>query len=107
AMRPVRWLGWLALAVFVASVAAGQNRPVSPSVLFEGGRLIAGDGRPPLENAAVLVEGSRFTKGGRTGEIPLPAGATRVDLAGETVIPALIDTHNHLGWTDQRTNIAT
>jgi len=106
-MRSVRWLGWLLLAAFVASVAAGQNRPVSRSVLFEGGRLIAGDGRPPLENAAFLVEGSRFTKVGRTSEILLPAGAARVDLSGKTVIPALIDTHNHLGWTDQRTNIAT
>src|SRR5262245_32417299 len=106
-MRLVRWLGWLALVAVVASVAAGQNRPANPSVLFEGGRLIAGDGRPPLENAAFLVEGSRFTKVGRKGEIPLPAGATRIDLTGKTVIPALIDTHNHLGWTDQRTNIAT
>ncbi len=82
-------------------------RPTRRAVLFEGARLIAGDGLPPIENSAFLVEDSRFTRVGRKGEIPLPASATRVDLTGKTVIPALIDIHNHLGWTDQRTNVAT
>src|SRR5437660_153174 len=36
-----------------------------------------------------------------------PAGATRVDLAGKTVMPALVDIHNHLGWTNLKTNQAT
>ncbi len=31
-----------------------------------------------------------------------PAGAVRVDLTGKTVIPALIDGHNHIGLTDVR-----
>lgn len=34
-------------------------------------------------------------------------GPTRVDLTGKTVIPALVDIHNHLGWTNQKTNKAT
>jgi imidazolonepropionase-like amidohydrolase len=84
---------------------ASQTR--QSSVLFEGARLIAGDGRAPIENSAFLVEGGKFARIGRRGEIRLPSGASRVDLTGKTVMPALIDTHNHLGWTDQRTNIAT
>ena len=87
--------------------ATSQARQSSGPVLFEGARLIAGDGRAPIENSAFLVEGGRFTRVGRKGEIPLPSGATRVDLTGKTVIPALIDTHNHLGWTNQKTNTAT
>ena len=87
--------------------AIGRARQAASPVLYEGARLIAGDGRAPIEDAAFLVELGRFTRIGRRGEIALAAGATRVDLAGRTVMPALIDTHNHLGWTDQRTNLAT
>jgi imidazolonepropionase-like amidohydrolase len=39
--------------------------------------------------------------------VQAPAGAAHVDLTGKTVIPALIDIHNHLGWTDHKTNKAT
>ncbi len=102
---------WLSLVPIVAlglvGVSANQARQSGGAVLFEGARLVAGDGRAPIENSAFLVEGSRFTRVGRKGGIALPAGATRIDLTGKTVIPALIDTHNHLGWTNQRTNKAT
>jgi imidazolonepropionase-like amidohydrolase len=67
-------------------------------VLFEGARLIAGDGGTPIENSAFVIENNKFTTVGKKGEVQLPAGATRVDLTGKTVMPALIDTHTHLGW---------
>jgi imidazolonepropionase-like amidohydrolase len=95
----------LVLSIVFGWAAASQTR--QSSVLFEGARLLAGDGRAPIENSAFLVEGGRFARIGRRGEIRLPSGASRVDLTGKTVMPALIDTHNHLGWTDQRTNLAT
>ena len=101
------WLIGVTLLATLATLSAGQVPPRHSAVLFEGARLITGDRLPALENSAFLVEDSRFTRIGKKGEIQLPAGATRVDLAGKTVIPALIDTHNHLGWTDQKTNIAT
>ena len=74
-------------------------RAQAPSaVLFEGARLIVGDGKAPIENSAFLVENNRFTKVGKKGEMQAPAGAARVDLTGKTVIPALVDAHTHLGW---------
>jgi imidazolonepropionase-like amidohydrolase len=62
-----------------------------------------GDGRPPVENSAFLVEGSRITQVGTRGSLKRPAGSTVVDLQGKTVMPALIDAHSHLGYTDVRT----
>jgi imidazolonepropionase-like amidohydrolase len=53
------------------------------------------------------VENGKFTRVGRKGDVQLPAGAMRADLTGKTVIPALIDIHNHLGWTNHKTNQAT
>jgi imidazolonepropionase-like amidohydrolase len=72
-------------------------------VLFEGGRLITGDGRPAIENSAFVIEGSRITQVGTQGSVRKPDGATVVDLKGRTVIPAIIDAHSHLGYTDART----
>jgi imidazolonepropionase-like amidohydrolase len=37
---------------------------------------------------------------GRRGEIDIPSGASRVDLTGKTVMPAMIDVHSHLGFLD-------
>src|SRR4029079_16075196 len=66
--------------------------------LFEGARLITGDGSAPVENAAFIVENNRFTRVGRGGELQLPAGAARVDLTGKTVMTAMVDLHGHLGY---------
>src|SRR5437762_9828864 len=108
-MRYLHCLVSLCLVVMIWSTPGAAQPPVAPqrATLFEGARLITGDGRAPIENAAFLVENNRFTRVGRKGEVQAPAGATRVDLTGKTVMPALIDIHNHLGWTDHKTNKAS
>ena len=65
---------------------------------FEGARLIVGDGRV-IENATLVVDGARIAQVGQMADVRVPAGATRVDLAGKTVMPMLIDTHVHLSPT--------
>ena len=69
---------------------------------FEGARLIVGDGSAPIEDSAFLVEGDTFTWVGRQGEAEPPEGAVRVDLSGKSVIPALLDAHQHIGLTNVR-----
>jgi imidazolonepropionase-like amidohydrolase len=64
--------------------------------VFENARLITGTGGEAIENATFVVENDRFTAVGRTGEITVPEGATRVDLTGKTVMPAIVDSHKHL-----------
>ena len=81
----------------VEAPEAGQATPAPSSVtVFEGARLISGDGSAPIENAVFVVEGARFVQVGRAGDVQVPAGARRVDLAGKTVMPAIVDTHTHL-----------
>ena len=94
------------LAVIVGSVNVATQAPVAgvTHTLFEGARLIVGDGKPPIENAAFLVENGRFTRVGLKGEIQVPAGTSRVDLTGKTVIPALIDAHSHIGYMKNLTS---
>ena len=92
-----------ALVVLVCSLPAdpgsdpGQTT-ASGITLFEGARLIVGDGTPPVANSAFIVQNNRFTRIGRKGDFPAPAGARRIDLTGKTVMPALVDAHVHLGY---------
>ncbi len=90
------------LFCWVVACAQGTELPeTSGDVMwFEGARLIVGDGNAPIENSAFLVEGNIFTWVGRQGEAEPPEGAVRVDLSGRTVIPALLDAHQHIGLTN-------
>jgi imidazolonepropionase-like amidohydrolase len=67
-------------------------------VLYEGARLIAGDGSPPIADSAFLVENGTITRVGKKGALTAPGGAGRVNLTGKTVMPALINAHGHPGF---------
>lgn len=86
----------LASPLFVAVQQPDAGAPI----WFEGARLIDGNGGAPVEEAAFLVEDGAFAWVGRQGERAAPEDAPLVDLSGKTVIPALIDAHQHIGLTD-------
>jgi hypothetical protein len=65
---------------------------------YEGARLIVGDGRV-IENATLVVGDAKISQVGDAADVRVPAGATRVNLAGKTVMPMIIDTHVHLSET--------
>ena len=80
--------------------AAGQAPRPTGATVFEGARLIIGDGSAPIEDAAFVVENTRITAVGRRGQVAVPADAARVDLSGKTVMPAIVDAHGHPGFLD-------
>jgi imidazolonepropionase-like amidohydrolase len=84
------------LAFSACAPSAPEPSTTADTVVFEGARLIVGDGSAPIENATFVVEDGQFVQVGATNQIQAPDGATRVDLAGMTVMPAIIDTHTHL-----------
>jgi imidazolonepropionase-like amidohydrolase/streptogramin lyase len=97
------WVGNNHGASIVRVEPLDAGTPASTATLFEGARLIAGDGRPPVENSAFLVENGRFTQIGTKGSLRAPTGGGRVDFSGKTVMPALIDAHVHLGYRNGQT----
>ena len=90
------------IVAFACVLEAGFQGGSSGPVWFESARLIVGDGSAPIENSAFVVEGDSFAWVGKKGERQPPQGAVRVDLSGKTVMPALIDGHNHIGLVDER-----
>jgi imidazolonepropionase-like amidohydrolase len=79
-------------------VLHAQTGTPTGATLYEGARLIPGDGKPAIERSAFLVENGTITRIGRQADVKAPAGAARVDLTGKTVMPALIDIHTHTGF---------
>jgi len=66
--------------------------------VLTGATLIDGTGREPIPDAAVLIEGERITAAGRRATLSWPAAAEVIDLGGRTLLPGLIDAHDHLAF---------
>jgi imidazolonepropionase-like amidohydrolase len=96
--RTTRLAACVALALASASGVSSQSRPQGGAVLYDGARLIPGDGSAPIESGAFVVRNGRITAVGRQGKLTPPAGAARVDLTGKTVMPAMVNVHVHIGY---------
>jgi imidazolonepropionase-like amidohydrolase len=99
-MGSQRWsplLATLFVAPLFASACAPPDAGPASLIVFEGARVIVGDGGDPIENATLVVENGRITQVGT--QLDAPAGAARVDLTGKTVMPAIVNAHMHLSGT--------
>ena len=82
------------VAIAVIAALAALAGPVRADVTaFEGVRLVIGNGNV-VENATLVIDGNKIVQAGQG--VAVPAGALRVNLAGKTIMPAIIDTHVHL-----------
>jgi len=64
---------------------------------FVGGRLIDGTGQV-IENGTLVIDGGRIVAAG-PASTAVPAGATRVDVTGKTLLPGLVNAHGHVAAT--------
>jgi imidazolonepropionase-like amidohydrolase len=84
---------WLAVLFLGFSLALGTSA-TAQTVVVKAARLIDGRGGPPLEPAMVRISGDRIEE--VASSLPVPAGATLIDLGSATLLPGLIDLHTHL-----------
>lgn len=84
---------WSLLLPVVFLLVAGPSLAQEPALVVENAHVIVGDGTV-LERATVAVAGERIVS---VSEEPIDVpDARRIDAAGKTVLPGLIDTHVHL-----------
>jgi imidazolonepropionase-like amidohydrolase len=76
--------------------------PAGGTVALTGARVMNGTGAAPLEQATILIANGRIEAVGTGAAVKIPAGATRVDMSGKTIVPGLINAHGHLN-ADQST----
>ena len=78
------------------SMDVAADKPTG-TVALTGARVVtmsAADGGI-VDNATILVRGDRIVAVGPAAAVSIPAGATRVDVTGKTIIPGLVDAHAH------------
>ena len=84
-----------ATALLIAAAALPLTQARAQTLVIQGGLLIDGTGRPPIDNSVIVIDGDRFRSVGRSGEVAIPAGAQVIDVKGKTVMPGFIDGHCH------------
>ena len=89
--RPPVWLSAIALSVLATLPASAQVTAI------RAGRLVDTEAGTTAANQVILVEGGKFTAVGP--DVAIPADATVIDLSDLTVLPGLVDAHNHLALT--------
>ncbi len=84
---------WIVCIVLAGALVS----PVQAQVLvLDGGTLIDGTGRNPINNAVVVIEGSRIKAAGAKGQVSIPQNARVIKTDGKFILPGLIDSHIHL-----------
>jgi imidazolonepropionase-like amidohydrolase len=87
----LRLAGCALVLHLVATIAAAQV------IAIKAGRLVDPDAGTVAVNQVMLVERGKFTAVG--ANVAIPAGAEVIDLSALTVVPGLVDAHNHLALT--------
>lgn len=89
----------LFLAVVSSSVVAQQPGPPAAAQVtaVRAGRLVDPETSTITTNQVILIEGRRIREVG--ANVAIPAGAKVIDLSKLTVVPGLVDAHNHLALT--------
>jgi len=104
---PGRALVGAMLAISATGLAATQQRlsqqvrtdyvkVEAPVVALTHARLIDGTGGPVRENQTLVMRDGLIAAVGSAGSVPVPDGATVIDVTGKSVLPGLVMTHEHL-----------
>jgi imidazolonepropionase-like amidohydrolase len=90
-MRKTSTLIILATALLFTASATAQV------TVFTHATVIDGAGAVPQKDVTIVMENGRIRDVGPSSKIPVPAGATVVDLTGKFIAPGIINAHGHVG----------
>jgi hypothetical protein len=68
--------------------------------VIRGATVLTGTMGEPIDNGAIVVEGSEIRSVGATDTVLVPDDALVIDAAGKYIIPGLADMHVHLEYFD-------
>ena len=85
------------LFLLIPTFAQEPAATASTIIAIKAGKLIDPTAGTILTNQIILIENGKFKAIG--SNLAIPAGAEVIDLSGLTVLPGLVDAHNHLALT--------
>jgi imidazolonepropionase-like amidohydrolase len=83
--------------VFTAATSIHAQTPNPSVTAVKAGRLIDPETGTATTNQIIIIEGERIKDVGPN--LPIPSGATVIDLSKLTVLPGLVDAHTHMAIT--------
>jgi imidazolonepropionase-like amidohydrolase len=84
------------LILIAMVVAPALAQPPPRGLVLENVRVVDGSGGSPIERGRVVIQGDRIADIGPADTVAAPANVERIDLAGRTIVPGLIDLHFHI-----------
>jgi imidazolonepropionase-like amidohydrolase len=87
-------IGLALLALGLGGSCLGAEGP--KAVVIHAGQLFDGKSDRLLSNQVIVIQGDRIAEVGPAGSVKVPAGAEDIDLGTGTVLPGLIEGHNHM-----------
>lgn len=77
----------------------GEMKAIAPvadkSFALVGAKLIDGTGRPPIDDATIIVQDGRIAAAGPRSSTAVPSGMKVMNVRGTTIVPGLWDMHAH------------
>src|SRR5882762_8149400 len=93
----MKWQSAIVLVLLALGLGGswlGAQGPKAAVIL--AGQLFDGKSDRLLSNQVIVIQGDRIAEVGPAGSITIPAGAQQIDLRSGTVLPGLIEGHNHM-----------
>lgn len=91
--------------IFAAAVLGSAAPAAAETVALSGATLIDGTGSAPVDRSVLLIRDGKVVAAGEEGSVAIPWDARRIDVAGKTIIPGLINAHGHVA-VDARSEAA-
>src|SRR5262249_44535877 len=93
------WLSMMGAFHFLHAPSCAKTERMKTDTgtsIIVNGRLVDGTGRPPIADAALVIENGRIAYAASVAQAPpAPAGSQRIDARGGTIMPGLIEAHYH------------
>lgn len=80
----------------VIGLTAKADKPAG-KLAFTNARIITMDSAGVIEDGTIIIDGNMIAAVGKTGDVPIPTDAKRIDCGGKTIMPGFIDAHAHAG----------
>ena len=100
---------FLILVIFACAIlvlynaCSKTNNPISTTqkiIVLYNGLLIDGTGSQPIQNAIIVIEDKHIKYVGTESNYEKPNNAKIIDVSSYTILPGLINTHVHSGYTE-------
>src|SRR5712692_8780322 len=93
----MKWQSAIAFALLALALGGSRlGAQAQKAAVSRAGQMFDGKSDRLLSNQVIVIQGDRIAEVGPAGSVKISAGAQEIDLGNGTVLPGLIEGHNHM-----------